>query len=266
MSARRFIDLSLPIEAGPSERVPVQIRYVDHRRGAEEMSAIFGIPPEALPGGLGWAGEEVTLITHAGTHMDAPWHYGPGSEEHRARYIEEVPLEWCFAPGLVLDFRSKVDGDVITAADLESSLRSIDHDLCPGEIVLIMTGADSYWGDASYPERGAGLGREATLWLVQRGVRVIGTDAWGFDRSFEAMRQAYAETRDARVVWPAHFAGREHEYCQLEKLTNLSKLPPTGFVVICFPVKVARAGAGWLRAVAMIEEPTAIGTEVQTNA
>jgi kynurenine formamidase len=40
----------------------------------------------------------------------------------------------------------------------------------------------------------------------------------------------------------------------MEKLTNLESLPPDGFMISCFPVKVHRGSAGWTRAIAIIEE------------
>lgn len=252
---RRFVDLSVELDDTPAERVPVRIRRIDHRTGAREMAEVFGVPENRLPEGLGWAGEELTLITHAGTHMDAPWHYGPRVAGAPASTIADVPLDWCYAPGAVLDLRHKRDGDEITPADLELALRQAGHRLSPGDIVLLRTGADAHWGTPDYPERGSGLDRDGLLWLLGHGVRVIGIDAWGMDRPFSVMRRRYEETGDVGAIWPAHFAGREHAYCQLEKLTHLDRLPPTGFHVLCFPVKVARAGAGWTRVVAMIEEP-----------
>lgn len=250
--APRFIDLSVELDDTPSERVPIRVRRVDHRTGAKEMAAIFGVAESQFPDGLGWAGEEVNLITHSGTHMDAPWHYGPETGGRPACMISEVPLEWCYGPGVVLDFRHLEDGAEITPPDLEKALRRADHELRAGDIVLLMTGCDAYWGAADYPEHGSGLGRDGLLWLTGRGVRVIGIDAWGMDRPFAAMKQQYERTGDAGAIWPAHFAGREHPYCQLEKLANLHALPAKGFTVLCFPVKVARAGAGWARVVAMI--------------
>lgn len=250
--ASKFIDLSLSLQESPSEAVPLRVRYFSHREGAEQMSAIFGIQADDLPGKLGWAGEEVNLISHAGTHMDAPWHYGPTSEDHPARTIDEVPLEWCYGPGVVLDFRGKDEGVEITVDDVQMALRKIDCQLKPGNIVLLHTGADRWWGDKTYPERGVGLGRESTLWLVEQGIRVIGTDAWGLDRPFPYMKQQFQKTSDVHTIWPSHYAGREREYCQLEKLTRLESLPPCGFTVVCFPVKIAKASAGWTRVVAIL--------------
>lgn len=250
----RFLDLSVTLDDVPSERVGVRIRYLEHREGAEEMGRQFGVPPSALPDGLGWAGEELCLVTHAGTHMDAPWHYGPLSEGKPAARIADVPLDWCLAPGVVLDFTGKADGEEIHPHDLEAAFARIGHRPRPGEIVLLMTGADRHWGSPDYPDRGCGLGGDATLWLVERGVRVIGIDAWGLDRSFAAMRADYERTGDVGRIWAAHFAGRRRSYCQLEKLTGLHGLPSTGFTVACFPVKVARASAGWTRVVAILED------------
>jgi cyclase len=68
------------------------------------------------------------------------------------------------------------------------------------------------------------------------------------------MLREFQRTGDRRVLWPAHFAGRSHEYCQIERLGNLAALPaPTGFTVCCFPVKIAGGGAGWARAVALLD-------------
>jgi kynurenine formamidase len=250
---RAFLDLSVALTESRSERIPPRIRYFSHDEGARQMEEILGIPVSLLPDGKGWAGEEVTCITHAGTHMDAPWHYGPVSQDQPARTIDQVPLEWCFGPGVVLDFEKKEACTELSAGDLLEVLDDIEYVLRPGDIVLLRTGAAQFWGTDEYPERGCGLGRSATRWLTRQGVRVIGTDAWGLDIPFSAMRRHYENTGSTERVWASHFAGREREYCQLEKLCNLHLLPPHGFTVICFPVKIAAASAGWTRVVAMLE-------------
>jgi len=80
----------------------------------------------------------------------------------------------------------------------------------------------------------------------------VGTDAWSWDAPFSYTARRYAATGDASLIWEGHKAGRIQGYYQMEKLTNLDRLPSTGFQVICFPVKIHKASAGWVRAVAVL--------------
>jgi kynurenine formamidase len=253
----RLVDLSVPLEDNaPGEPMPPQVRYTAHEEGARQMQQFLGVRPEDLTwsGGLGWAVEEVRAITHTGTHVDAPYHYGPTSEGRPARRIDEVPLEWCFAPGVVLDVRAKAPGDFITVDDLQNALRHVDYRLRPRDAVLLHTGADRRLGTPEYFAQ-PGLGREGVLWLVEQGVRVIGIDAYTLDRPFASMAADYRKTGDGRVVWPAHFAGLTREYCQVEKLAQLDRIGrPHGFWFSCLPVKVKGGSAGWCRAVALVPE------------
>jgi kynurenine formamidase len=171
----------------------------------------------------------------------------------RALTIDEVPLEWCFQPGVKLDFRHFSNGYVATAADVEAELARIGHTLSPLEIVLVNTAAGVRYGQPDYVATGCGMGRDATLYLTSRGVRVTGTDAWSWDAPFVYTARKYAETGNAHLIWEGHKSGREIGYCHIEKLANLEALPATGFKVACFPVKIKAASAGWTRAVAILE-------------
>jgi kynurenine formamidase len=125
--------------------------------------------------------------------------------------------------------------------------------LKPLEIVLINTSAGAAYGQPDFIHRGCGFGREATLYLLDQGVRVVGTDGWSWDAPFSATAKRYAESRDASLIWEGHKAGRHKGYCQIEKMANLDQLPSSGFTVSCLPVKIHRASGGWTRAVAIIE-------------
>ena len=116
MARKRFIDLSISIEPGLPSDPPMMIPkvdYINHETGAEQMKEFYpGVSKEQLPGGLGWALEFLTLTTHSGTHLDAPYHYHPTMDKgQRALTIDEIPLDWCFNDGVVLDFRHKGDGE-----------------------------------------------------------------------------------------------------------------------------------------------------------
>ena len=260
MGKKRFVDLSISIESGlpsdPEMMIP-KIDYLDHAQGAEQMKDFFpGVKKDQLPGGLGWAVEFLTLTTHSGTHLDAPYHYHPTMDKGKdALTIDEIPLEWCFNDGVVLDFRQKNDGERITIEDLDKELGRIDYEIKPLDIVLIQTGAEDAWGTQEYLVKGAGMDRESTLYLLEKGVKVVGIDAWSWDRPLPFLAKEFQETGDPKVVWEAHFAGIEMGYCHMEKMANLSAIGrPHGFTVCCFPIKIKGASAGWTRPVAIVDE------------
>jgi len=251
----RVIDLSVPTEPSPSEPQTMEVTHEKHEQGVASMTARFGCSQEDLPQGLAWAVDTVKLSSHAGTHVDSPWHYFPTSEGKRARTIDEMPLEWFYGEGVVLDMRHKPRGSAINIDDLKVALERIGYQLKPGDIVLIQTGTDQYWGQAEYYDAGCGMTKDSTLWLIEQGIRVMGTDAWGWDRPFWAIKEEFQKTKDRTILWGGHRAGIEKEYCHIEKLANLDKLPrPFGFRVACFPVKLTGGSAGWCRAVAIVEE------------
>ncbi len=261
--ARRFVDLSIYLENDVITDPPFmrpKIVYQSHRDTVGAAGHYFpGITAEQFPGGEGFAASElVTLSTHNGTHLDAPWHFDQTMDGLTggapAMTIDEVPLDWCFRPGVKLDFSALPDGHVVTAAEVEAELARIGHDLQPLDIVLVNTAAGKAVGNPDFVDIGCGMGYEATMYLTSRGIRVTGTDAWSWDAPFVHTARRVAETGDTSLVWEGHKAGRDIGYCHLEKLHNLEVLPPNGFTVSCFPHKVKGGSAGWTRAVAIFED------------
>jgi kynurenine formamidase len=257
---RRIVDLSIAIENDVHSDPPglePRITYFKHSETVAQMASFFpGLMPEDLPDREGWAVERVTLSTHNGTHMDAPWHFH-STTDHGTRpapAIDETPLDYCFRPGVKLDFRDLPDGHVVSAEEVRAELARISHQLKPLDIVLVNTRAGSMLGNPGYVDAGCGMGREATLYMTERGVRVVGTDAWSWDAPFSHTAERWARDHDPKIIWEGHKAGREIPYWQMEKLHNLESLPGTGFEVACFPVKIRGASAGWTRAVAIFEE------------
>jgi kynurenine formamidase len=255
-----LIDLSIGIADGTaSEPDPASIDRMDHRGGAgwlaENLRAMGqDVEADDFPDGTALAWEEVHAITHTATHMDAPYHYGAESGGDPARTIDEVPLEWGCGEAVVLDVRHLDAGEEIGVDDVQAALEDLDHELSAGEIVLLQTGGDELWGTPEYLTDFPGMGREATRWLVDRGVTVIGTDAYGFDKPFLEMGRRFEETGDPGELWPAHLAGRVAEYCQIEKMANLDELPrKTEVPLVAFPVVVEGGSAGWVRPVAVLE-------------
>jgi kynurenine formamidase len=266
-SGIEYIDLSIAIEnnlpSDPPFMTP-QITYTDHKKGAKEMSAIFeGMDPDRdLPDGKGWAVESVTLTTHSGTHLDAPYHYAPvmdrSTQEQKAWTIDRIPLEWCVGHLVVLNFSDAPDGYLVIPADIDNKLEQLNYKLKTGDIVCVHTSAAGYWGKQEYLLKGCGIGREATLHILKQGIKVVGTDAWSWDAPFSHTGRKWKESLDKgkpdpSIIWEGHFAGIEMGYFQMEKLTNLDKVPPLGSTIYCFPIKIKDASAGWVRAVAAVD-------------
>jgi kynurenine formamidase len=249
-----FVDLSAPIAQAPAElpdALRTDIEYRDHAQGAQDIEAMLGVPARLLRDREGWAVETLNNFgTHNSTHVDAPWHYNSAVAGERAQTIDELPLEWFFGPGVVLDMTAKEDGDPMTAADAEAALEAAGHELAPGDIVLVRTGRDAFYGAPDYMARGPGVTFEATQWLYDHGVRVMGIDAWGWDAPLHLQAQEAVARDESGIFWAAHQANLA--YCQIERLFNLGALPSNGFTVTCFPLKIVGGSAGPTRAVAIV--------------
>ncbi len=253
----RMIDLSDVLDNNHSWSpwwAQTSVSYQGHKFGRLAIWVLFQVTPKYLRNGLGWANETIKLSTHGTTHMDAPWHYAPSSEGKEAKTVDQIPLEWCFQDGVVLDMRHKQHGEAITSADLKGALNQIHYTLKPFDIVLIQTGNDQWVGSPKYYTHGSGVSAEATHWLIDQGIKVMGIDSWGWDIPLPVQAQQVKQTGRRDLFWEAHYVGIEKEYCQLEHLVNLDQLPSHGFKVAAFPLKVKNGSAGPARVVAILDD------------
>lgn len=264
-SAVRLVDLTRTLDSADLERLPEavrpsssvlvpQVEYSNPKdRGAEIMSQIFGCEIHDLPDGEGWGEERVTINSHIGTHVDAPLHYGSTCEGEPSRTIEAIQLDELFCDGLVLDLRGLVErGEGISVDALDVALAANGGAVTAGCAVMLRTGMEDFsisdMDLFTYP----GMTREGTLHLANKGAKVLGTDALGWDRPFGVMRRAFRETGDATQIWDAHFAGRDREVFIVQQLANLADLPSNGFKVGFFPIKLANCSAAPARVVAFV--------------
>jgi kynurenine formamidase len=252
----RLVDLSGPIEQSPPDMPDVlrtDIEFSSHADGAAQVEALLGVPSRLLRDGEGWATERFTnLGTHNSTHLDAPWHYNSTIAGERAQTVDELPLDWFLADGVVLDMTSKADGEKIDVQHVEAELERVGHELSEGDIVLVRTGRDAHYRELAYAALGPAVTAAATRWLWERGVRVMGIDAWGWDGPLHLQAQEALERDEPGVFWAAHQA--DLPYVQIERLVGLDALPPTGFQVACFPLKIVGAGAAPARVVAILPD------------
>ncbi len=253
-----IIDLTKPIQYNKNDPfyMRVKIKHKPHRKAGFLLRWFIKLPKQLFPPGfIGWADDTIKQLgVHATTHIDAPSHYSTTVNGKKAKTIDEIPLDWCYGDGCVLDFSHKPDNEVITGAEIQDALAKINVTLRPGMIVLIRTDRDQYMGQKDFPDKGTGMGAEATEWLIDQGIKVMGIDQWGWDLPLRYQAQLAKETNNPNLFWEGHLVGARKEYCHMEQLTNLKALPSSGFKVCVFPMKIVGGSAVPIRAVAILDE------------
>jgi cyclase len=249
--ACRLVDLSSDVSDCPHGPFQTRVEVIEATDGAEifcEKVAPALVPesagkirPEHFPDGAFLRHEMVSASVHSGSHIDAPGHYGPVSNGTDGM-INSAPLTSFVGAGVMLDVSGiagwRVEPEHVRAAMAACGLASIDQ----GTIVLIHT------------EREKAISADVVADLLDAGVRVIGTDAEGFDGPFEAMIRRFLKTEDPAVLWPSHVLGRRRPYYHIERLRNLASLPARGFVFVALPVLIEGTTAAWTRAVAFVPQ------------
>jgi kynurenine formamidase len=238
---RRIVDLSMPVHMDmltfPRVPPPAITVYETHEQFATRIGAAeYGV--DSLT-----ASYLVVVNDHVGTHCDATKHIVP-----TAGGAETIPLEWCISDGVVLDFTDREPGYRITVQDIENAFAKIGYTPKDRDIVLIHTGAGAYNTEERYRTDHPGMTAEATLWLIEHGVRMMGCDAITFDPPVWAMFET-------KHFWEAHRVMWDEEYWHLENLMNLEQIGrPHGFQLCVLPIKWMGTTAAPVRAVAIIDE------------
>ena len=216
----KLVDLTVKIKhRSKSEPIPAKIEFIDHKEGANKLGMLSSVKGAEFPDGLGLAMESITISTHCGTHLDAPWHFGPEINGIKNKTIDQIPLEWCFSDGIVLNFADKKDGEKITEQDIKTALDKLPVKLKPFDIVLIRTDRDKSFDKTSrYSSLHPGMTREATIYLIEKGIKIIGTDGYGFDRPFELMFKDYKTTGNNVIYEEYHQKISKPEIDEIDKV------------------------------------------------
>ena len=232
------------------ESLRAEIEYLDHAAGAQQIEALFG------------SRRGCCATARAGpSRVHAPRH--PQLHPRRralalqldiggepAQKIDELPLEWFFGPGVrPRHDRARPTARRSTSRDVEAELERIGHELGRSTSCWCAPAATRSTTSSTTSRAGRASRAEATHWLYDRGVRVMGIDAWGWDRPLH-MQARRRSSATAGIFWEAHQA--DLEYSQIERLVNLDQLPPTGFKVACFPLRIVGGSAAPARVVAIV--------------
>ena len=253
----KIIDLSKTIEYKKEDPwfMRIKIKNIPHAKSMKLIRYVLKLPKKLVPTKFkGWADDKIkNMGVHSSTHIDAPWHYGPMVQGEKAKTIDEIPLDWLYGDGVVIDMSHKKDFDAITVEDLKADLAKSGTELKKGNIVLIRTDRDQLKGEDFFL-RGTGMSKEATIWLIEQGVKVMGIDQWGWDLPLKYLIEEAKKTNNRELFWEGHLVGIDHEYLHIEQLTNQKALPPTGFKVAVFPLKIKGGSAAPARVVAIFED------------
>lgn len=123
----------------------------------------------------------LSLGTHTGTHIDAPYHFFASGAK-----ITDLDLSQLVAPAAIIDVRNKQPHQKITRSDLSP----YESQLKPGMIVLFLTGWSRYWCKPEYPHHPS-LDAEVAQRLIDAGIRVVGIDALSPDDMSEVEPKVY---------------------------------------------------------------------------
>ena len=199
----------------------------------------------------------ISTSLHAGTHIDAPRHFG------YKMTLDEMPLEQLCGTGVILDLKRDAWG-VITAEDLANASPRIEE----GDRVVLNMGWHHYFDDEQkfmlqYP----GLDKSAVDWLVEKKVSWVGSDTPSPDHSFCIS----GEKRNYRPdVWTDEVMARIDRkrflpfYCHRTLLKNnifmveqlggqIDEVTGKRVTLIVLPPKYKMAEAGQVRAIAVTD-------------
>jgi kynurenine formamidase len=175
---------------------------------------------------------------HAGTHVDAPYHFDarPG-----AKTIDEIPLENFFTEAVCLDLSRKPLRSDVSIEDLEKAVAAAKVEIKPKDTVLLHM--DFYrrcYGTAGYLTDFPGLTKESATWLGKKGITMFGVEA-------------VSPGRPGRNNFEVHHVCRDLGFSHMEGLMNLDKLIGKGrFRFMGFPLKIKGGTGSPIRAVAWL--------------
>lgn len=220
-----LVELSHVIEAGMTTYPGLPGPEVTPHLSREASRAVYAPGTE-------FAIDRVSMVGNTGTYLDSPYHRYPGTTD-----LAGLPLS------------TLVELPCVVVRTLGSAARAIGVGALAaldvtGRAVLLHTGGDEHWGTPRYGENAQYLTGEGARWLVEHGVRLVGTDAVNIDDTGDGERPAHSVLLGAGVP-------------VVEHLTGLEQLPPTGARFSAAPPRFADFGTFPVRAYAAVPAPGA---------
>jgi len=179
----------------------------------------------------GFAEQKISMLTHSGTHMDAPAHLFEAGTT-----LEQLGPSHFIGSALALDL-SAIPGPVIDT----DQLRPFQRSLAGKDFVLLRTGWSAHWGEAAYFRDFPVLSEAAARWLAGLNFKGIGVDTISFD------------AHDSGAL-PVHRIFLKQGIVLIENLVNLERIPAGEFIFCCLPLKLSETDGAPARAIALCRE------------
>jgi kynurenine formamidase len=195
---------------------------------ATGMMQVGTLPPvdvcriSSLAEGARTNGQALRMSGHSGTHIDAPLHVFDGLAS-----IDSIAADRFVGPGVALSV-PKQACDPITPGDLEAASDGL---IRAGDMVLLHTGWDRYYGDPTYLTEYPSLTLEAADWLIERQVRLVALDMLSPDLP------SNRRPPDAQLVVHRRLLG--NDVLIAENLTGIGAVVGRRLLVHALPLKIA---------------------------
>ncbi len=180
------------------------------------------------------------VSTQIGTHVDAGAHVEPNGWS-----VDQIRLDHLMGPGVVVDVRKKTAEDAVAPADLEKA------GIRRGDIVVFLFSYRPPQPGELYSQ--SFLTDESARWLVERGVRCVGSNTPGLENFKRGVAQKWTDPANQKVAWPVHKILLGADIPIVEGLTNVDKLLGRKFQFIALPLKISGADGSPIRAIAVLE-------------
>ena len=181
----------------------------------------------------GYVSEVVFLSTHAGTHMDAPFHFNPNGQT-----IDQVKVNRCICINAILIKIQKNSNQMITSDDI---IRNSKYEIKEKDTVVFSTGWEKQIKEKdNYLKNNPGLSKDAAEYLVEKKVNAVAIDCPSIDIG-----------TDSRFI--VHKTLLSNQILVVENLCNLYKFKNEKFTLLIAPLKLAGASGSPIRAIGIEE-------------
>ena len=182
---------------------------------------------------------KLTLATHIGTHVDAPYHFHADGTT-----VENMPLNRYMGPALLLDLRETARGlTPLSVADIQQAGGT--PEAVRDKIVVLFTGwAASESGGIRFYSQGPYLSNEGAAYLADNGVNAVSVD-FPIDKHPPSPQSTIDD-------FPVHRLLLGQGIPLIENLINLDQLVGREFELWALPIKLKDGDGAAARAVARI--------------